>query len=160
MEPCANEVSGLLKGGILFLFQGSNTQALSCFREPTPCSQVLGHTLTTAASLTGPGKPRCQPLLFPPQLTTLTHLARSRDVSVCQDPEQCPAETRPFHVQGPPKVREMLRLPPGALGSPWWPQAHTGFGSSTAPKVFRSRGTIRNCCGCSTGHFLKGNLQG
>lgn len=28
-------------------------------------------------------KPRCHPLLFPPKMTTLAHLARSRDVSVC-----------------------------------------------------------------------------
>lgn len=28
MEPCANEVSGLLKGGNLFLFQGSGTNPL------------------------------------------------------------------------------------------------------------------------------------
>lgn len=61
--------------------------------------------------------------------------------------------------QGPPKVWEMLQFPPWALGRAWWAQAHSGSGSSTAPKVLCSRGTIRNC-GCSTGCFLKGNLQG
>lgn len=177
MEPCANEVSGLLTGGILFLFQGSNTQALSCFREPTPCSQeVLGHTPTNAASLPGPVKLRCHPFFSPPDdhpdpPGKVCSRVWSRDASACW--ERCCAVTAPEHGvqqnEGPFVSRPWPGLTKG-LGDA--PAAPTGTGElmvGTTPhwlwkqqstQGFWSRGTIRNCCGCSTGCFLKGNLQG
>ena len=56
------------------------------------------------------------------------------------------AGPRPVPTEG---LGEALADPHGCWGAHGGARPRAGFGSSAAPKMFCSRGMIRNCCGYS-----------